>query len=199
MIVEILSTKVATLPGKKPGTSYQALEVAFRNKTFGDKVEGKKLMSFGATGETFKKLAIAQAGEIYDIVVQKNDAGFNDWISAKKSSSDESSSTAPQSAGVYKPQDPTRPAQTYTATPKSTYETPEERAKKQIYIVRQSSITAALTTLTAASKTAPQVDDVLKVASQYEAFVFGDTEPTQKAKDLAVAASFDDLEDDIPN
>ncbi len=190
MIIEILSTAVKTLPGKKPGTSYQALEVAFRNKTFGDKVEGKKLMSFGATGETFKKLAIAQAGEVYDIVVQKNDAGFNDWISAKKS--DSSQGTSESTGGVATPARASATSVGYTATPKSTYETPEERAKKQVYIVRQSSITAALTTLTAASKTPPQVDDVLKVASQYEAFVFGDNKEA-----VVPSTDFSDLEDDI--
>ncbi len=193
MIIEILSTAVKTLPGKKPGTSYQALEVAFRNKTFGDKVEGKKLMSFGATGETFKKLAIAQAGEVYDIVVQKNDAGFNDWISAKKSSGEDMPTTTQSTAT------PARVSTTsagFTATPKSTYETPEERAKKQVYIVRQSSITAALTTLTAASKTPPQVDDVLKVASQYEAFVFGD-QAGLLTNETAKQVDFSDLEDDI--
>lgn len=59
-------------------------------------------------------------------------------------------------------------------SPKSTYETAEERAKKQVYIVRQSSITQALTYLSSAGISDPfGVDDVLKIASRFEAHVFG--------------------------
>lgn len=192
MIIQILSTAITTLPGKKAGTSYQSLEVAFKNKTFGDKVEGKKLMSFGGSAESFKILANAQMGEIYDVESVKNPAGFLDWVSAKKTDGSATVTATPApAAGSAKPTS----GSNYTPTPKSTYETPEERAKKQIYIVRQSSISNAIETLTVGAKTPPQIEDVIKVASQYEAFVFGSNEKT-----LAVTAtSFDDLEDDIPN
>lgn len=58
-----------------------------------------------------------------------------------------------------------------TASPRSTYETPEERAKKQVYIVRQSSITSAISLIAATTKKG-SVNDVLSMAKQFEAFVF---------------------------
>lgn len=62
-------------------------------------------------------------------------------------------------------------------SPKSTYETPEERAKKQVYIVRQSSIANALELVTNNpefyKKSKDQVKDVLEIAKQFEGYVFG--------------------------
>lgn len=61
-------------------------------------------------------------------------------------------------------------------SPRSTYETAEERAKKQVYIVRQSSITQALTyfgLIKGIDDTFPTTDEILGVASRFEAHVFG--------------------------
>lgn len=61
-------------------------------------------------------------------------------------------------------------------SPRSTYETPEERAKKQVYIVRQSSIAQALTyfgLIKGIDDTFPTTSEILGVASQFEAHVFG--------------------------
>jgi|SRR5687768_4606016 len=60
------------------------------------------------------------------------------------------------------------------ASPRSTYETPEERAKKQVLIVRQSSVTSAIA-FSATQKTPLNIDDVLGIAERISAFVF-DTE-----------------------
>lgn len=82
----------------------------------------------------------------------------------------------------------------YTAT-KSTYETPEERAVKQIYIVRQSSISSAIGLLTTGAKVPPDADAVLEVAKKFETFVFGSTK-----EPIDVTTAFDELDtmDDIP-
>lgn len=58
-----------------------------------------------------------------------------------------------------------------TTSPKSTYETPEERAARQVYIVRQSSIGHALTYLSA-NKKDYSVTDILKLAKTFETHVF---------------------------
>lgn len=55
-------------------------------------------------------------------------------------------------------------------SPKSTYETPEERAKKQVYIVRQSSIATAASFLKGEDT---QPERILELAKQFEAYVFG--------------------------
>lgn len=75
------------------------------------------------------------------------------------------------------------------ASPKNTYETPEERAQKQVYIVRQSSITAALTFLGSKAK---DVNTVVDVAKQFEAYVFGNNNTAGFAAD-----SFPGDEDDV--
>ena len=72
--------------------------------------------------------------------------------------------------------------------PKSTYETPEERAKKQVYIVRQSSITAALTMLGSKAK---DVATVIEVAKQFEDYVFDRGEQKQYTDDVADIESDD--------
>lgn len=79
----------------------------------------------------------------------------------------------------------------YNPAPKSTYPSDEERAKVQVYIVRQSNITAAINTLSVGAKKLDP-EDVIKVAKIYEDHVFGNThEP------MDVLTAFDDL-DDLP-
>lgn len=68
-------------------------------------------------------------------------------------------------------QSQTKASPTPTPSPKSNYETPEERAKRQVYIVRQSSISSAVeaaTLLKLKSK-----EDILNLAKYFEAYVFG--------------------------
>lgn len=58
------------------------------------------------------------------------------------------------------------------SSPKSTYETPEERAKKQVYIVRQSSLSAAINLLAANGGKKNSVEEVIQTAKQFESYVF---------------------------
>lgn len=83
----------------------------------------------------------------------------------------------------------------YTAPGSSTYSTVEERAQTQKYIVRQSSITAALKLLELNGVKKAGVDDVLDFAADFEAYVM-DYEPTALAD--SSKSSFDDMDDDIP-
>lgn len=74
-------------------------------------------------------------------------------------------------------------------SPKSTYETPEERAARQVMIVRQSSISSAINML-GISKKSISTDEVIAVAKEFEAYVMG--------KEEVGHPSFDDMEDDMP-
>lgn len=154
MQIQILNVTINTKPTAKG--SYQEADVAYKNKTFGDKVEGKKVMSFGAGAPSFKVLATAQAGEVFDVEVVKNDKGFNDWVSMTKATT-----TSPATVGTVRS----------TTTPKSTYETSEERAIKQAIISRQSAINSACNILSVGAKKL-EVDDVLKVAQQLNDWVY---------------------------
>ena len=162
MQIQIVTTSVETKPTAKG--SYQQLEVVYKNLTYQGKVESKKVMSFGPAATTFKLLADAQAGAAYEIEVVKNAAGYNDWVSA-----------TPSTGAVRAPSLATS-AKT-TTSHKSTYETPEERAQRQILIVRQSSVSSAGSILSAGAKTPPPTSVVIDYAKQLEAYVFGVKDP----------------------
>lgn len=178
MQIQILNVTKETKPTAK--SAYHVLDIAYKNLTYQGKVEGKKVMSFGATANTFNELANASSGDVYDIEVVKNEKGYNDWVSAKKSVGGSTNSSPTQASARSSSASP---------SPKSTYETPEERAKRQVYIVRQSSISSAIELLGTGAKSAPKVDDVIAVAKEFEAYVFGD----EKAK-VDQPLTFDDLE-----
>jgi len=162
MKIQVLSVQIITTPTAKG--SYQTADVAYKNLTFQGKVEGKKVMSFGATKDSFSALATAQPGDIFDVNVVKNDKGYNDWVSMTKGSAD--SGAPQQTSGGHSPAGnaPTRA---------STFETPEERAKKQVYIIRQSSVASAISALSCGAKSAPKVGEVLEYAKQLENYVMG--------------------------
>lgn len=176
MQITILSVDIKTKPNSRGGT-YQDAEVAYKNNTYQGKVEGKSVRSFGAQEAAFKALALAQPGETYEVQVVKNEKGFNDWVSLQKAG-------AP-TAGTASTSVPTGvPARAgATAAPRSTYETPEERAKKQVYIVRQSSVSSAISLHSVGAK-ALDLDKVLDTARKLEAYVLG-----------TGATGFDDLPD----
>ena len=162
---------------------YKMAEITFKDLAKGQ-TSSKKLMSF-SNPVVYKTLVDAKKGEVYTIEMQKNDKGFWDWTAA-------STATGVNTASGGSPEATTKASGSSGFTsPKSTYETPEERAKKQVYIVRQSSINAAINALKT-DKKAPSVTEVLDIARQYEAFVFGlDTEPVK----LADIPTFDEDED----
>lgn len=191
MQIQVLSAQVSTR-NNKAGKPMQVLEVAYKNLTFQGKVESKQLFDFGVQKDTFKALAVATTGQVYEIDVVKNDAGYNDWVKISKSDGTGSAQTVAtlsppsgQSAGVA------------TTSPRSTYETPEERAKKQIYIVRQSSISNAIDLLTTGAKNPPKIEDVIDAAKQFEDFIFG-TGKTESVVSGDVSTGIEDLESDVP-
>lgn len=162
---------------------YKMAEITFKDLAKGQ-TSSKKLMSF-SNPVVYKTLVDAKKGEVYTIEMQKNDKGFWDWTAA-------STATGVNTASGGSPETTTKASgSSGFASPKSTYETPEERAKKQVYIVRQSSISAAIDTLKTDKKN-PSKEEVVSVAKFYEAFVFGlDTEPVK----LADIPTFDEDED----
>lgn len=157
---------------------YRVAEIAFKDLAKGQ-VSSKKLMSF-TNPVVYKTLVDAKNGEIYTIDMEKNEKGYWDWIKAVTSTSvDTSNAVSPSKASV---------------APKSTYETPEERAKKQVYIVRQSSISSAIDYMngTGAIKKATAAD-VIFCAKEFESYVFGlDTGITPLA-DLPTVNTDDDI------
>jgi len=106
----------------------------------------RKMMSF--TKVPYEALKGAKADEVYEIEVKKNDNGFWEWVEVVKIDGN----AAPAAAGGVKT---------------GTWETPEERARKQILIVRQSCIAQAVAFVGPDAL----VDDVLERAGQFEEWV----------------------------
>lgn len=129
---------------------YQVAEVSYNRE---GKDEVKKVMSFAAP-EVFKSLSAMKSFPTDVNITLKKEGKYWNWVGIEVAAA-----SPKQAAGA-----PVR---------QSTYETPEERAKKQVYIVRQSSITAALDYLKHnLGDKKLTVDDVLGVAKQFEQYVF---------------------------
>lgn len=156
MQIQILTSGVQTKTNKQ-GKPYQALEVNYKNLTF-NKVESKILFSFGAQMDAYKTLADSKSGEVFEVEVVKNTQGYNDWVKVTQAAPGAAQAAVAQGTinGAGK-----------TVQVKSTYETPEERALKQVYIIRQSSITAAINSMSVGAKSALATDAVLKQAQEY--------------------------------
>ena len=196
MQIQLLSNQVTTQTNKA-GKPMQVLEVAYKNLTFQGKVESKKLFDFGVQAETFKSLVVARPSDVYEVDVVKNAAGYNDWVKVTKGDPNGSvvgTGTTPTSQqGARNVSGTAQQSGT-----KGGWETPEERAKKQIYIIRQSSLSTAVAALSVGSKVHPTVKDILDYAQQFEAFVFGDHNTAAVvSKDVQKLDGFED-ELDVP-
>lgn len=152
------------------GKSYKVAEIAYKNLGSGKLEEGK----VNSYSKCFKEASNLESGQSFSVEKEKNDAGFWNWISIKPLT--EQSTT--------KPTVPTNP----TSLVKSTYETPEERAKKQIYIIRQSSISNAIHMLSIGATQALPTEGVLNLAQVLSNWVLNPNP----------VYAFDDLPDDIP-
>jgi len=173
MQVTILSVSIEHMPGKNGG--YDKAEVAFKGDD--GKVSGKNLVSFNAP-EAFAVVKAASNGDILDVTTEKDAKGYWQWVKVVKV--DAAQAAAQQAVAS------TTKTTSATTTPRNTYETPEERVQKQIYIVRQSAINAAIATL--ASPDGIVVEDVLQLAREYEKFVY--------RKDEVKSEGFTDFKDD---
>lgn len=185
MNIQVLSVEV-TNQTSKAGKPYEQLVVAYKDLSNGGKVASKTIMPFGFQKDTFVTLKQAKPVDVYEVDVQKNEAGYNDWIHAKKGA------VASAQANIVTAQ----ASATSSVQSKGGWETPEERAKKQIYIVRQSSISAAVNALSVAAKKHPTSEEVIAYARQLEEYVFesGDAKAVAR-KDVGTIETIDE---DLP-
>lgn len=185
--IQVLSTSIETVPTQKG--SYQSLEIAYKDLSNSGKVSAKKLMSF-TNKPVFETMALAKPTEVYDVEMVKNDKGYWDWTKVTKGSSTGTSS------GTARPVSNSGNSSSNASAAKGGWETPEERAKKQIYIVRQSSLSTAASVLTANTKVPPTAKDVIAFARELEAYVFEvDQVPGEVKKDVGTIETMDE---DIP-
>lgn len=157
MQITVVAVQNQTVPTAKG--SYQALEVTYKDG-FG-KIASKKIMSFVKESKAaFDTLVNAQNGEAFTIQQVKDAADkYWVWTNATRGAAPEQAKTG------------TGPSPS-TVPAKGNWETPEERAKKQIYIIRQSSLATAVAALSVGSKVAPKDVEILALAKKFEDYVF---------------------------
>lgn len=152
MKLSIISVNVTSKTSAK-GKPYQNAEVIFKNLDTG-RVENKNITQYS---DVFKQVAEAQPQQVYEVALSKDDGGYWQWTSFSRAVGE----SAPVSAAA-------------TPVPSSSRwqgETPEERAAKQIYIVRQSSLSAAVAALSVGAKSPPSAKDVISYADQLVHYV----------------------------
>lgn len=161
----VISAELDVQVAKKDGGSYPGARLAYRDDTGTMREQNFHNNTFKFNAPLKAQIGNLKAGD--KIVITKEKEG--EFWNVK----------AINLQGQVQPQaDKDTPATGKTtpyASPKSTYETSEERAKKQVYIVRQSSITAALKFAELFKVKVSSVADLVPYAKAFEDYVFGTT------------------------
>lgn len=151
-----LEIRIKSIDDESKG-KYNQLSVGYTDINSGQE-HTYKLMSF-VNKEAYNMLKSSKSGDEFHVVCNKNDKGYWTW----------------QEVSVLGSQVKTAKA---NPSPRSTYETPEERARKQLYIIRQSSITSAINYCSTIDWVEASVEDVIEIAQKFEEYVFGLNQPT---------------------
>jgi len=166
MQIELMSVSDEYDKGK-----YKARDIAYNR-------EGKKstrtLMVFKGTEELFEVLTSAKRGDILEIElekVEKGDQTFYNWVSATKvENAGGSRGAASVSKGEEGHPAAARPAP-YKASGGRDFETHDERAAKQVYIIRQSSLSNAIAFVEGRPAVERSLGSVLAIAQDFVDFV----------------------------
>jgi hypothetical protein len=153
---------VNTVEVKKMPKGYQVAEVGF---THNGEAKARKIMSF-ASPKVFSTLTqmVSELPKDVNIRMEKNEkSGYWDWLEVETSlggGTDGNKSEAKAPAG---------------RVTGSNYETKEERAKRQVYIIRQSSLANAIAYFAAANPKGTEATPkaVIDLASEFTDFVLG--------------------------
>lgn len=143
--------------------NYPVVELAY--KTDDDKTKGMKIYGFGPNKEIAAVAGSSQQGDVLEAEFHQTAKGFWEFASLKNTGEKASVPNSGVSSGSSGPSEA-------RSTPKGNWETSEERAARQVMIVRQSSLSNAVAFFDVA-KVKPSVNDVIEVAKQFEAFVLG--------------------------
>lgn len=172
MLINIVDIGTPNTKTTKNGRTYQEIEVTYKGET--GQVNNKKLVSF-SNPAVFNHIKALAKGDQVDVVTTKDTAGYWQWTGIGNGETKVAETKTTASSG--------------TRVTGSNYETKEERAQRQVYIIRQSSIANAISLLGQSS----DVNNVLQVAKQFEDYIFA-TNAQEEVKE----PTLDDLMDDVP-
>ena len=158
MLINIVDVGAPNTHAAKNGRSYQSIEVTYKNDQ--GQVANKKLMSF-SNPSVFNHIKDLTKGATLNVSTTKDANGYWQWTGIGGDETAPTSDAKPATGG---------------RVTGSNYETKEERAARQILIVRQSSLSSAVDLLGPGKS----VEDVIATAKQFEEYVFG------KAEDVSI-------------
>ena len=167
MRVKILDVAIENVVKGK--SRYSKASVAY---SYNGEARTQTVMSF-TNPEVFKRVQ-ESVGQEVDVTITKNDAGYNTWAAIGPLGSSPADAPSPAS-----PTAPVGLAAAATRVTGSNYETPAERAQKQVYIVKQSSLSNAITLLLNTGEKNPTTKEVVETAQQFVNYVFDTDEPNQ--------------------
>lgn len=156
MQVKILDVNVENIVKGK--SRYSKAAVTY---TYNGEARTQTVMSF--TNPAIFKAVQEKVGQEVEITITKNAAGYNEWAALDDVGSSDS---APATKGT-----PATSAAPTTRVTGSNYETPAERAVKQVYIVKQSSISAAIN-LASSNKEKASAAEIIASAQLFVDYVF---------------------------
>ena len=116
------------------------------------KTQERKMFSFNS--DSYKALKDAKPDQVYEVKLEKDKNGYWQWASVVEVTG----SAAAASTGTSRA---------------STFETPEERARRQVLIVRQNALTNAVAVV-ARGDLAVNLDEIEGIARNFEAWVLRD-------------------------
>ena len=181
MLINIIDVSQPTTNTNRNGRQYQTIEVTYKDDS--GRVSNKKLMSF-ANPDVFRTAQTWEKGNEINVATEKDDNGYWQWTRVL---ADGEEAPAPTNTSAVQSSTSAKP----TRVTGSNYETKEERALRQLMIVRQSSLSNAVATLaTHGSPLTP--DQVIALATKYEHFVMEGDNTSSSTNTI------DDLTGDIP-
>lgn len=165
MQIKIISVEKSAVPGKK----YSKIEVAFKNDK--GEVKGKNIMDFSIKSG-LNYLLEAKPNDVLDVTTVKNGEYLNWEHIVPAGQASPAGSVAPSAT----------PTKGYSA-PTRDFESKEERAARQVMIVRQSSLSTAVSLLKT-EKNVPSVNEILEVATIFEDFVMRTKSPVAEVVEM---------------
>jgi hypothetical protein len=185
LIIEFINASFEQVPGKGANSKgYGKATVTYK----GDRgVKTQTVLSF-TNPAVYAALEGFKQGSQLEVELTKNDQGYWQWKSislAGNAPNTEAPASAPTNTYAPTTSKPT----TYAARD---FETKAERAQRQALIVRQSSLSNAITILSSGAKSPPDRDAVLALAEQLVQWVYDTPKPPPDP------SGFDNMENDIP-
>lgn len=176
----VISVGINVPVKKQGGGTYQGWELVYKSDGGDVRSIAKPVTSLKFNRALENALGSLSAGDVFTLTQEKNQAGFNDVKSIEKGDTRASGSFPSVNSS------PTNATPVRTG---NTYETPEERAIKQRFIIRQSSLTNAIEILKNGDKKTPlNLENATALAESLVHWVY----------ESGNAQGYENADDDIP-